>query len=1303
MKDVGVTISPLYSDHPDASGGTGARKPRRREPLPLGRDDLPLVPNDTSVTVASKSAAAAKRDVAADFRIVVAARIRPFTEAEVRQWRQERRAAAEELEGATAARNGGPRSSSRQPLGSEQRSLSATVLASASQAGATASTELAGVPPYGPQASLNVDSMPLPAVEVESDGRTIVLLDRHRLSANGSATAPVRSAFTYDYVYSSFTPRVMLDARLTGSLALPSASVQRASGGAPYIIADETEDGAPHRAWRSPPSMMPTPEQEGLAEAEQVAIYEQLAIPLVDAALQGYNTCMFAYGQTGSGKTYTMMGTARHPGLIPRLCQLLFARVAMRNAEAHEGSAAAPAARAAAVVLQISYMEIYNEQVRDLLKQRPKNAILRYRSRFDRKDVESDEYRTLKVRHHPSQGIYVEGLTCVPVSTWAECEELLQAGNALRTQCSTAMNANSSRSHAIFQFQVTQREGTGGRVRGREVALETFSKINLVDLAGSERNTQSKATGKHLAEANSINASLSTLRRVLDGLVNNCNRAGSERSTQALTGGGKGKKGAVIPYRESLLTYVLSDNLGGNSFTVMCANVSPGASNIGETESTLRYATLARGVVNHARLNEAPASRIIREMREQMQLMQEALRRAPNPIHVAELKEGILLSEQLLREMREREDKYELRLQSSEAQKEALRKAVARHQAAEAYWRAEAQRQQEELISVRTALGAMTAGRAAADAASHEGDAKAMSWASGPRRLSPLDTSLRLPWLSRGTEANGPTVSPALSFSAEHCSAGDTVGATWSPARAKEKKHSTEKHLSLAGSDSGGAPFTGAVATVGATDLRSPRLRETTHLSGAVPPHHRGGSSAGSPCTTHRESDPLPPAGAPQQQQHKAKRAPQKPQRLRSSHMAPSRRPRPTQNEGDAAEPPPTRVTAEGAAEVFFAAAGQTAASVQHDGGGGAAATNANLDDAPSFYQTVTYLGLGGGVMEESSSVSASSCTVLLQECGEGDKSLRGGHHRSGKQRPDPERLPRCSGVPQLQSDAVGVHQQQPQQSTRETLQQRHVGPAQRCGGGLDEKPEMERQASTPMSSRWPMNSPWIGAARQAEAARDCRRRSVTADSSPSQTAKAGHGMPYKHRKDHEMVSEVRRSSSFPQLLPPQQQANSGGANVGAAAKADVREYELLQPTGAPQAAAIRAEKEGDGEVQCMQAEHDVDLSRRYGGESSDEDGDRASGAANQFECLTDAMPADGASGHPGRYPHYPTAEAATEGAVVSAAADTTAPSLDHALLSSIGRNLKQNGRANTDTSGPTPSRDRHYFTVKSLNSPAYW
>ncbi|GET87110.1 kinesin, putative [Leishmania tarentolae] len=1221
MKEVGGTSRPVYDSNENRIASTHGSHPLRR-------GSLPWMPSSRFITTESKCADSARRPMTTGFRIVVAARIRPFTEFEVHQWRQERRATAEEREDATAGKNGSGRSASRQPFGPENKFLNAASLVTTTHAGAALPQEPRCARLDVSHSSPDVDGMLLPVVEVESNGRTIVLLDRQRRWSDTNATAPVRNAFTYDYVYSSFTPRVELDSSLKEGLAMSSASVTQASGGDPDVLSDATKDALPNRASCQFFSAG-TPEQERQAEAEQVAIYEHLAIPLVDAALQGYNTCMFAYGQTGSGKTYTMIGTSKHPGLIPRLCQLLLSQVAMRNAEVDEGGAASPSTRAAAVALQLSYMEIYNEQVRDLLKQRPKNAVLRYRSRFDKKDMESDEFRTLKVRHHPSQGIYVEGLTTVPVSTWAECEAFLQHGNALRTQYSTTMNAKSSRSHAIFQFQITQREDTGGRVRGREVALEMCSKINLVDLAGSERNTQSKATGRHITEANSINASLSTLRRVLEGLVNNCGSCGP----QALTGGGKVKKGAVIPYRESLLTYVLSDNLGGNSFTVMCANISPSVSNISETESTLRYATLARGIVNHARLNEAPTALIIREMREQIKAMQKELQKAPNPVHIAELKEGMLLSEQLLRAMREREKTYELQLQSSEAQQEELRKAVASHQAREAYWRAEAERQQEELESLRAALATVTTGRAAADAISNK-NVKSVSHASEPCHSIPPDPSLHLPQLSQGTGTSGAKTVTALPFSAEdHCHDGKALSPMLSPSNIKKKQSAKTNRRRFRG-DGETTRYTTATYDA-ATDLYSPEahqlkpyeargtlpsligLCENTCLPDTVRPHVRRSSSASASCNAHRENGQLQPEGT-SPQQHSTKNLPRRtlsseqwqrsphppsqlPERNQYSSRAPIRGPPLNKYKGDPAKP--TRsISHKDAPKIAFATGGHRGFSALHNGGSGChirdVAWDSDLSEPPSVYQTATYLTAEGAAFEGSSSVSTLLRDVSLKEGAEENQIACADDGRWGEQRP-------------VQQQYACKKLYQPRASTQ---QGNSCSPTKEL--------EIEVEVDTPTSSGQPTNSPRTSEELQAQATWRRRHSPVNVESAPSKNkTKASQGIDHTRNTKSKAMDEGYRLPPLPPLPPPQQQANNGGGSVEGAAQVDVRETVHRQS-----AAALLAREDSDDEYPYVYITGDGDVISTtshpqtfctHGGAGVD------GGCIDVFEDLTDVILSD--------------------------------------------------------------------------------
>lgn len=423
---------------------------------------------------------------------------------------------------------------------------------------------------------------PVPIVDLEDD-TTLLLRD----SANPGVA---RGAFSFDCVFSCFAPSVEIDDD-EGCGGYASLNFQTAG----HLLEDGNFiAGAPVLG----AGMELSPSQESLAEAEQRLIYNTLGRPLIECALVGYNACIFAYGQTGSGKTYTMLGSQNHVGIIPRLCHDLFRRID------EELRANAGKKRCSTIRVTMSCMEIYNENVKDLLRQRPKNAVLHYNSRFDRKEVDHEEYQALKVRQHPQRGLFVEGLSTVAVSSWEECKAFLMLGSQLRTQANTRMNEVSSRSHAIFQFVVTRSESMGTRVRGLEVTNDRISKINLVDLAGSERNASTSA--KHMAEANSINTSLATLRRVIDGLVSK-------------------KKNVVIPYRESLLTYVLSDNFGGNSKTVMCANVSPYEQNLNETESTLRYATLTRSVRNRIKINESPSAKVIRELKGRIKQLQDEL------------------------------------------------------------------------------------------------------------------------------------------------------------------------------------------------------------------------------------------------------------------------------------------------------------------------------------------------------------------------------------------------------------------------------------------------------------------------------------------------------------------------------------------------------------------------------------------------------------------------------------------------------------------------------------------------------
>ncbi|XP_048457335.1 kinesin-like protein KIF13B [Rhincodon typus] len=334
--------------------------------------------------------------------------------------------------------------------------------------------------------------------------------------------------------------------------------------------------------------------------AGQDIVFKCLGESLLQNAFQGYNACIFAYGQTGSGKSYTMMGSKDKPGLIPRLCSKLFERALQ---EANEEQS---------FTVEVSYMEIYNEKVRDLLD--PKGS-----------------RHTLKVREHKVLGPYVDGLSKLAVTSYKDIESLMSEGNKSRTVAATNMNEESSRSHAVFNIILTHtlydlQSGTSG---------EKVSKLSLVDLAGSERAAKSGAAGDRLKEGSNINKSLTTLGLVISALADQA--------------AGKNKN-KFVPYRDSVLTWLLKDSLGGNSKTAMIATVSPAADNYDETLSTLRYADRAKNIINHAVVNEDPNARIIRELREEVDKLREQLSRA-EAMKAPELKDRLEESEKLIQEM----------------------------------------------------------------------------------------------------------------------------------------------------------------------------------------------------------------------------------------------------------------------------------------------------------------------------------------------------------------------------------------------------------------------------------------------------------------------------------------------------------------------------------------------------------------------------------------------------------------------------------------------------------------------------
>ncbi|XP_028324776.1 kinesin-like protein KIF16B [Gouania willdenowi] len=300
-------------------------------------------------------------------------------------------------------------------------------------------------------------------------------------------------------------------------------------------------------------------DRESPAYASQEKIFEDIGHDVLKAAFEGFNVCIFAYGQSGSGKSYTMMGHKEDQGLIPRVCEGLFLETSRGKTDA------------AIVHTEVSYLEIYNEHVLDLLKTRSPFTV----------------GGRLRVREHPKDGPYVENLSKIAVNNYNELKDLIAVGDNNRTTASTDMNDVSSRSHAIFTIMLTQVFSDAGPPH------EVLSKINLVDLAGSERVDSSQTKGSRLKEGANINKSLVTLGSVISALAD---MSVGVQSTK--------KKQLYIPYRNSVLTWLLKDSLGGNAMTTMIATISPADLNYMETLTTLRYASRVKNIQNSPTVNE---------------------------------------------------------------------------------------------------------------------------------------------------------------------------------------------------------------------------------------------------------------------------------------------------------------------------------------------------------------------------------------------------------------------------------------------------------------------------------------------------------------------------------------------------------------------------------------------------------------------------------------------------------------------------------------------------------------------------
>ncbi|KAK6954685.1 hypothetical protein Daesc_004653 [Daldinia eschscholtzii] len=317
--------------------------------------------------------------------------------------------------------------------------------------------------------------------------------------------------------------------------------------------------------------------------AHQEDVYNCLGEEFLDHNFEGYHTCIFAYGQTGSGKSYTMMGTPDQPGLIPRTCEDLFQRIEAAQEETPNIS----------YHVRASYFEVYNEHVRDLLVPVIPNQPPYY----------------LKIRESPTEGPYVKDLTEVPVRSLNEILRYMKAGDASRTTASTKMNDTSSRSHAVFTIMLKQIHHD----METDETTERSSRIRLVDLAGSERAKSTEATGARLREGSNINKSLTTLGRVIAALADPKAQRPGKRHRD------------IVPYRDSILTWLLKDSLGGNSKTAMIACIAP--SDYEETLSTLRYADQAkrirtRAVVNQDHISTAERDAQIAAMAEEIRILQ---------------------------------------------------------------------------------------------------------------------------------------------------------------------------------------------------------------------------------------------------------------------------------------------------------------------------------------------------------------------------------------------------------------------------------------------------------------------------------------------------------------------------------------------------------------------------------------------------------------------------------------------------------------------------------------------------------
>ncbi|ODQ65089.1 kinesin-domain-containing protein [Nadsonia fulvescens var. elongata DSM 6958] len=361
--------------------------------------------------------------------------------------------------------------------------------------------------------------------------------------------------------------------------------------------------------------------------ASQESVYNHVGKEFLDHNLEGYHTCIFAYGQTGSGKSYTMMGTDSDPGIIPRSCADLFERVEQL------------ASKNVSCTVRVSYFEVYNEQVRDLLSKDP---------------------RKLKVRESPMDGPYVENLSEYTVKNFADVKKYLFQGNRTRATATTNMNDTSSRSHAVFTVVIKQIIFD----EAFEAIEEKLARLRFVDLAGSERANSTGATGVRLREGSNINKSLTTLGRVISAL------AEAPKNPQ---------RKELVPYRDSVLTWLLKDSLGGNSKTAMVACISP--TDYDETLSTLRYADQAKKIQTVATVNQdfvsaSQKDEVVVEMQERINALESSLMQSSN------IKKDLEKQQLEFEKIKAAIRFYEERAQSEETKRKSIQaqnEAITRH------------------------------------------------------------------------------------------------------------------------------------------------------------------------------------------------------------------------------------------------------------------------------------------------------------------------------------------------------------------------------------------------------------------------------------------------------------------------------------------------------------------------------------------------------------------------------------------------------------------------------------------------